>query len=60
MARSAIAYLIKPVNEQLLLEQVNTVLSREGRILIVEVDQDTTEPGRARSIRAPKQVRRQG
>ena len=54
MARGAIAYLIKPVNEQLLLEQVNTVLSREGRILIVEVDQDTIESGRVRSVGAPE------
>jgi len=43
MARGASAYLIKPVNETLLLEQVNTVLTREGRVLIVEDDPDTTD-----------------
>jgi CheY-like chemotaxis protein/anti-sigma regulatory factor (Ser/Thr protein kinase) len=43
MARGASAYLIKPVNEQLLLEQVDTVLTREGRVLIVEDDPDTTD-----------------
>ncbi|GAB4529358.1 MAG: hypothetical protein Kow0063_06380 [Anaerolineae bacterium] len=41
MARGASAYLIKPVNEQLLLEQIDTVLTREGRVLIVEDDPDT-------------------
>ena len=43
MARGASAYLIKPVNEQLLLEQVDTVLTREGRVLIVEDDPDTID-----------------
>jgi CheY-like chemotaxis protein len=43
MARGASAYLIKPVNEQLLLEQIDTVLTREGRVLIVEDDPDTTD-----------------
>jgi len=43
MARGASAYLIKPVNEQLLLEQVDTVLTREGRVLIVEDDPDTAD-----------------
>jgi CheY-like chemotaxis protein len=43
MGRGASAYLVKPVNEQLLLEQVNTVLTREGRVLIVEDDQDTAD-----------------
>jgi CheY-like chemotaxis protein/anti-sigma regulatory factor (Ser/Thr protein kinase) len=43
MARGASAYLVKPVNEQLLLEQVNTALTREGRVLIVEDDDDTAD-----------------
>jgi signal transduction histidine kinase/DNA-binding response OmpR family regulator len=43
MARGASAYLVKPVNEQLLLEKVETVLSRDGRVLIVEDDQDTAD-----------------
>lgn len=41
MARGASAYLVKPVNERLLLEQIDTVLTREGRVLIVEDDPDT-------------------
>jgi PAS domain S-box-containing protein len=41
MPRGASAYLIKPVNEQLLLDQVEAVLTRQGRVLIVEDDQDT-------------------
>jgi PAS domain S-box-containing protein len=43
MARGASAYLVKPVNERLLLEQVDTVLTREGRVLIVEDDPDTID-----------------
>ena len=43
MTRGASAYLVKPINEQLLLEQVDTVLTREGRVLIVEDDPDTTD-----------------
>jgi PAS domain S-box-containing protein len=43
MTRGASAYLVKPVNEQLLLDQVDTVLTREGRVLIVEDDPDTTD-----------------
>lgn len=43
MARGASAYLVKPVNEQLLLDQVETVLTRQGRVLIVEDDQDTVD-----------------
>jgi PAS domain S-box-containing protein len=41
MPRGASAYLIKPVNEQLLLDQIEAVLTRQGRVLIVEDDQDT-------------------
>ncbi len=43
MRRGASAYLVKPVNEQLLLDQVETVLTRQGRILIVEDDPDTVD-----------------
>ncbi len=43
LARGASAYLVKPVNEQLLLEQIEKVLTRQGRILIVEDDRDTVE-----------------
>jgi PAS domain S-box-containing protein len=43
MARGASAYLVKPINEQLLLRQIGTVLSRRGRVLIVEDDQDTND-----------------
>jgi DNA-binding response OmpR family regulator len=43
MTRGASAYLVKPVNEQLLLEQIETVLTREGRVLVVEDDQDTSD-----------------
>jgi CheY-like chemotaxis protein len=43
MARGASAYLVKPINEQLLLDQVKTALSRQGRVLIVEDDPDTVD-----------------
>jgi PAS domain S-box-containing protein len=43
MARGASAYMVKPVNEQLLLEQVETALTRQGRVLIVEDDPDTKD-----------------
>jgi CheY-like chemotaxis protein len=43
LGRGASAYLVKPVNEQLLLEQIEKVLTRQGRILIVEDDRDTVE-----------------
>lgn len=43
MARGASAYMVKPVNEQLLLEQVETALTRQGRVLIVEDDLDITD-----------------
>jgi PAS domain S-box-containing protein len=43
MSRGASAYLVKPVNEQLLLDQVEAALTRQGRILIVEDDEDTVE-----------------
>lgn len=43
VARGASAYLVKPVNEQLLLDQIETVLTRQGRVLIVEDDEDTVE-----------------
>jgi CheY-like chemotaxis protein len=43
MARGASAYITKPINEQLLLEQVETALSRQGRVLIVEDDPDTVD-----------------
>jgi CheY-like chemotaxis protein len=41
MPRGASAYLVKPINEQLLLDQIESVLTRQGRVLIVEDDQDT-------------------
>jgi PAS domain S-box-containing protein len=43
MARGSSAYMVKPVNEQLLLEQVETALTRHGRVLIVEDDPDITD-----------------
>jgi len=43
MARGASAYLIKPVNQRLLLEEIDTVLARQGRVLIVEDDLDTAK-----------------
>jgi PAS domain S-box-containing protein len=43
MARGASAYLTKPINEPLLVEQVEAALSRQGRVLIVEDDPDTIE-----------------
>jgi signal transduction histidine kinase/CheY-like chemotaxis protein len=43
VARGASAYITKPINEQLLLEQVKTALSRQGRVLIVEDDPDTVD-----------------
>ncbi len=43
VARGASAYLVKPVNEQLLLDQIETVLTRQGRVLIVEDDADTVD-----------------
>jgi PAS domain S-box-containing protein len=41
MARGASAYLLKPFNEELLLDKVVTVLARHGRVLIVEDNKDT-------------------
>jgi CheY-like chemotaxis protein len=43
VARGASAYLVKPVNEQLLLDQIEAVLTRQGRVLIVEDDEDTVD-----------------
>ncbi len=43
VARGASAYLVKPVNEQLLLDQIEAVLTRQGRLLIVEDDEDTVD-----------------
>lgn len=43
IARGASAYLVKPVNEQLLLDQIEAVLTRQGRVLIVEDDEDTVD-----------------
>jgi CheY-like chemotaxis protein len=43
MARGASAYLIKPVNQRSLLEEIDTVLARQGRVLIVEDDLDTAK-----------------
>jgi PAS domain S-box-containing protein len=43
MQRGASAYLVKPVNEQLLLDQVEAVLTRQGRVLVVEDDDDTVD-----------------
>jgi PAS domain S-box-containing protein len=43
VVRGASAYLVKPVNEQLLLDQIEAVLTRQGRVLIVEDDEDTVD-----------------
>jgi PAS domain S-box-containing protein len=43
MTRGASAYLVKPVNEQVLLDQIQTVLTRQGQVLIVEDDPDTSD-----------------
>jgi CheY-like chemotaxis protein len=43
MSLGASGYLVKPVNEQLLLAQIDAVLTRQGRVLIVEDDPDTID-----------------
>jgi PAS domain S-box-containing protein len=43
MARGASAYLLKPFNEGLLLDKVETVLARHERVLIVEDNKDTAD-----------------
>jgi PAS domain S-box-containing protein len=43
IARGASAYLTKPIQESVLLQQVEAALSRQGLVLIVEDDPDTVE-----------------
>jgi CheY-like chemotaxis protein len=43
MERGASAYMTKPINEALFLEQVEKALTRQGRVLIVEDDADTAD-----------------